>query len=147
METAVTARRLMFHGMLLFLLGLVTGLVVPALTNPRMGVSAHLEGVMNGTFLAVLGLVWRELRLGPRALRFTFGLALYGTYVNWASTTLAAAFGTSELTPIAGAGHAGAPWQEGLVNFGLISLTFAMLGCLTLAVLGLRGRDAQSHPS
>src|SRR5262252_6039812 len=41
-------RRLMWHGMLLFLLGLITGLVEQRFTNVRMGLSAHLEGVMNG---------------------------------------------------------------------------------------------------
>jgi hypothetical protein len=44
-------RRLMWHGILLFLLGLVTGLAEQRFTNPRMGLAAHLEGVMNGTFL------------------------------------------------------------------------------------------------
>lgn len=46
-------RRLLWHGLFLFLLGLLTGLVVPMFQNPRMGLSAHLEGVMNGIFLAV----------------------------------------------------------------------------------------------
>ena len=41
-------RRLMWHGMLLFLLGLITGLLEQRFTNVRMGLSAHLEGVMNG---------------------------------------------------------------------------------------------------
>ena len=50
--------RLLWHGLFLFLLGLLSGFAVPAVTNPRMGVSAHLEGVMNGVFLSVLGLAW-----------------------------------------------------------------------------------------
>jgi (hydroxyamino)benzene mutase len=36
-------RRLMFHGMLLFLLGLITGLLEQHFTNVRMGLSAHLR--------------------------------------------------------------------------------------------------------
>ena len=48
-------RRLMWHGMLLFLLGLVTGLIERRFTNMRMGVSAHLEGVMNGIFWLLCG--------------------------------------------------------------------------------------------
>jgi hydroxylaminobenzene mutase len=44
-------RRLMWHGMLLFLLGLITGLLEQRFTNVRMGLSAHLEGVMNGILL------------------------------------------------------------------------------------------------
>jgi len=48
MET--TKRQLMWYGMFLFLLGLVTGLVEQRFTNVRMGLSAHLEGVINGIF-------------------------------------------------------------------------------------------------
>ncbi len=44
-------RRLMWLGMLLFLLGLITGLLEQRFTNVRMGLSAHLEGVMNGILL------------------------------------------------------------------------------------------------
>ena len=54
MSSADTGKRLLWHGLLLVLLGLLTGLVIPLLTNPRMGLSAHLEGVMNGVLLAVL---------------------------------------------------------------------------------------------
>jgi hydroxylaminobenzene mutase len=36
--------------MFLFLLGLLTGFVEHRFTNMRMGLAAHLEGVMNGTF-------------------------------------------------------------------------------------------------
>ena len=48
-------RRLMWHGILLFLLGLLTGLAEDHFTNVRMGLAAHLEGLMNGTFLLALG--------------------------------------------------------------------------------------------
>ena len=50
-----THRRLMWHGMCLFVLGLVTGFAEPHFANMRMGLAAHLEGLMNGTFLVALG--------------------------------------------------------------------------------------------
>lgn len=56
-------RRLMWHGMFLFLLGLVTGLLEQRFTNVRMGLSAHLEGLMNGTFLVALGAICSAVRL------------------------------------------------------------------------------------
>jgi hydroxylaminobenzene mutase len=139
-------RRLLWHGLLLFLLGLLTGLVVPALTNPRMGLSAHLEGVMNGTFLAVLGLAWERLVLSERAAVALFRLALYGTYANWASTLLAAVFATNRSTPIAGAGYGGRPWQENVVDFGLISLAIAIMAACVLALWGLRRRPVAPPP-
>ncbi|WP_232425614.1 hypothetical protein [Mycobacterium sp. JS623] len=40
------------------LVGLVTGLNERRFTNMPMALSAHLEGVMNGTFLIALGAIW-----------------------------------------------------------------------------------------
>ena len=37
------ADRLLFFGMLLFLFGLLVGLAIPALANPRMGLASHLD--------------------------------------------------------------------------------------------------------
>jgi hypothetical protein len=37
-------RRMAWHGMALFLLGLITGLLEQYFHNPRMGLAAHLEG-------------------------------------------------------------------------------------------------------
>jgi hypothetical protein len=59
----ISNRHLMWHGMLLFLLGLATGLVEQQFTNVRMGLSAHLEGLFNGIFLIALGAIWSEVRL------------------------------------------------------------------------------------
>jgi len=38
-------RRLIWHGMFLFFLGLLTGLVEETFHNPRMGLASHLQGV------------------------------------------------------------------------------------------------------
>lgn len=103
-----------------------------------MGVSAHLEGVMNGLFLVVLGLVWKETKFSPRTARATFAIALYGTYANWAGTSLSAVLGTNRLTPVAGAGYGAPLWQEILIGFGLISLSIAMVTCCVLVLWGLR---------
>ncbi|RAU89925.1 hydrogenase [Mycolicibacter senuensis] len=130
-------RLLLWFGVLLFLLGLLTGLVTGPMNNPRMGLSAHLEGVMNGVFLVVLGLLWGRLRLSARWLTALFWLVLYGTYTNWATTLAAAMFGTGRTTPIVGAGHHGTAWQENLVDAGLYSLTVAMLAVCVIALVGL----------
>src|SRR5260370_37947911 len=97
-------RNLLRHGLLLFLLGLVTGLVIPQLHNPRMGVSAHLEGLLNGIFLAVLGLGWEELRLGERGRKVRYALGLLAAHTNWSATPPAASCRTRQLTPIAAPG-------------------------------------------
>jgi (hydroxyamino)benzene mutase len=141
MET--TNRRLMWHGMFLFLLGLLTGFVEQRFTNVRMGLAAHLEGVMNGTFLVALGAIWTEVRLPATAKGIAYWTALYGTYVNWLVTTLAAVFGTAALSPISAAGHSGQPWQESLVTAGFLSVGVVIVASSLLVLWGLRARASQ----
>lgn len=133
-------RKLLRLGVLLFLVGLITGFLIPTFQNPRMGLSSHLEGTLNGMFLIVVGLVWSSLRLSLRALKIGFRLSLFGTYTNWATTFLAALWGAgSEMMPLAGNDLHGAAWQEGLVKFGLISLSIAMVVVCGILLWGLRG--------
>lgn len=131
-------RQLLWHGMLLFLLGLLTGLVGQKFTNPRMGLAAHLEGVMNGTFLLAVGAAWREVRLSSRLNAIAYWLALSGTYGNWAFTTLAAIFGTAAMTPIAAGEHVGQRWQEAVVTAGFISTGLAILVAAIILLVGFR---------
>lgn len=131
-------RRLIWHGMFLFLLGLLTGFVEQQFNNPRMGLAAHLEGVMNGTFLIALGAVWTEVRLSPRLKAGAYWSALYGTYANWTATTLAAIFGTASLSPITGAGHSALPWQELVVTIGFNTVGIAIVASALLVLWGLR---------
>jgi hypothetical protein len=78
--------------------------------------------------------------LSPRWLGATFWIALYGTFVNWAGTLLAAVWGTGRTTPIAAPGRSGTAMQEGVVDFLLISLSFAMVAVCVLVLWGLRSR-------
>ncbi len=133
-------RRVMLHGMILFLIGLLTGFAETHFANTRMGLAAHLEGVMNGTFLLALGAAWNELRLSSRAKTFAYSIALLGTYGNWLVTTLAAVFGTSALSPITAAGHSGAPWQETLVTLGFLIIGVSMIATSVLLLWGFRAK-------
>lgn len=60
-------RRLAFAGLLLFVFGLVIGFAVRAFPNPRLALSAHLNGVQSGTILIVLGLLWPRLAVWSAA--------------------------------------------------------------------------------
>jgi hydroxylaminobenzene mutase len=142
----ITNRHLMWHGMLLFLLGLATGFAEQRFANVRMGLAAHLEGVMNGTLLIALGAIWTEVRLSPRAKAAAYWSALYGTYVNWLITTLAAVFGTAALSPISAAGHSGRPWQESFVTAGFQSVSVAIVAAALLVLWGLRRGAMPSKP-
>jgi hypothetical protein len=108
--------KLLWSGMILFLLGLVAGVASPAFRNPRLGLSAHLEGVMNGMFLILIGLLWDRVRLTPARARIVFVLLLWAGYVNWLACVLGGAFGASRMTPIAGGGFS-AEYEGGMKNF------------------------------
>ncbi|WP_249148049.1 hydrogenase [Bradyrhizobium jicamae] len=133
-------RRLLFHGICLFLIGLFTGLAEQHFANVRMALAAHLEGVMNGTFLLAVGAVWRDVKLSSRASAAAYWTLLGGTYGNWAVTTLAASLGTAALSPITGAGHSAPQWQESLVTAGFITIGLAIIAASVLLLWGLRGK-------
>jgi hydroxylaminobenzene mutase len=128
--------------MLLFLIGLLTGLAQQHFTNMRMALAAHLEGVMNGTFLIAVGAIWSEVQLSSRATAVTFWTLLGGTYGNWAVTTTAAMLGTAALSPITGAGHTAAPWQEALITSGFVMIGLAIISASVLLLWGLRSKAA-----
>jgi (hydroxyamino)benzene mutase len=132
-------RRLIWHGMFLFLLGLLVGFAEAHVANPRMGLAAHLEGLMNGTFLIALGAIWPFVKLSPRITTVAFWTVLYGTYSNLIVTTLAAILGANAMSPITGAGHSAPAWQEALVAAGFVTVGIAMLVSSILILWGLRG--------
>lgn len=135
---ADTRRRLLWHGMFLFFLGLCTGLVEQQFSNPRMGLAAHLEGVMNGTLLLVIGAVWMDVHLTLRNKAIAYWAVLYGAYANWGVTTLAAILGTNAMSVVTGAGQAAAPWEESLVTAGFMSVGVAIVMAALLILWGLR---------
>jgi len=139
------ARRLLWHGIFLFLLGLITGLAIPIISNHRMGLSAHLEALLNGILLLALGCLWPQLRLSAKAVSSAFWLALYGTYANWFFTLLGAILGTKALTPQAGAGFTATPLSEIVVGFGLVTLATVMLIVCVILLVGLSGKPAPSE--
>lgn len=140
------AHRLLRLGAWLLLLGLLTGLLVPALANPRMGLSSHIEGVLNAMLLLVLGLLWPRLVLTDRWRRIAAACAIYGTFANWGTLLLAAALDAGGQLTVEAQGRTGSPLAEGLVNFGLASLTLAMLTAAITLLVGLKpGRSPSSQ--
>ena len=132
-------RKLIKYGIVLFLLGLLTGFAIPAMNNPRMGLSSHLEGTLNGMLLIIFGIIWPKLYLSTRALKWGYGLALFGTFTNWFTTLLAGIWGAgAEMMPFAGGGNFGLAWQEGLIKLGLISLSNAMVIVAGILLWGIR---------
>jgi len=138
------ARRMVWHGVLLFFLGLVGGMFVSLMVNPRMGVSAHVGTVLNGTFLVALGAAWNTLDLSPRAERAAFWLLVVSSYGGSMGLFLAAILGTRDSTPIHGAAQSASAWREGLVLLTLNVCGLAILVGTALALWGLGRRATRS---
>lgn len=131
-------------GMFLFLLGLITGFVSGVFKNPRMGLAAHLEGVMNGMFLILLGLIWTKVTLSHLLKATAFYFLLWGTYANWLACIAAGISGASRMTPIASAGFSALEWQENIIAALFVSVGLAMVAAVALLAVGLlRSRSDQ----
>ena len=138
---AQQSRRLLQLAVVLLLVALLIGLAIPALAVPRLGVAAHVNGVIGSLFLAVLGLVWPQLRLGPRALTWAFWLAPYSFFVATLMPFLGALWAAGgSMLPLAAGTARGSPFQEGVIGVGLVSSVVAVLALCVLLLVGLRGR-------
>ena len=137
---AQISRKLKLLGMFLFLLGLFTGFLMMNIKNPKMGLAAHMEAVMNGTFLIAVGLIWSELKLNNKLKTAAYWTLIYGTFVNWFVTLLSAYFGTSKMTPISGQGFVGTDLQENIIRVGYTTVGLTMLFSVIVMTYGLRGK-------
>lgn len=134
-----TSNKLLRLGLILFLLGLLTGFAIPAMGSPRLGLSGHLEALMNGMFLILASLIWDRLNLSQKLLKATFYTLVFGTYTNWITVTLAGAWAAGgEMMPIAGGTLKGTAAQEILIKFGLISLSLAMVFTCVMMIIGIK---------
>jgi (hydroxyamino)benzene mutase len=124
---ASQSHHLFVHGMLLFILGLLNGSAIPFFKNKRMGLSAHLAGVQNGMVLLLFGFLWSRLALSEHVLSASFWLSIYSMYAIWLALLLAAIWGSSRSTPIAGAGFQATKRQERIVQLLLATGSLAII--------------------
>ncbi len=140
-DSPVWQRRLWFLGMLQFMLGLLTGLVLAMaptmVANPRGLLASHLEAVMNGTFVIACGFLMPHVALSDKTRSAACWLLLYGTFANWLATAVAGVLGTSEATPIAGAGHHAGEGPEKFVLVVLGSVALTMTAAVAIFLRGL----------
>jgi hydroxylaminobenzene mutase len=131
--------RLVQLGILLFLFALLVGLAVPTFAVPRLGLSTHLLGIMQGTFLMVTGLVWPRLRLTRVTARIAFFLGVYGCFAAWTANLLAAIWGAgNSMLPIAAGPAHGSSIQEAIIAIALRSAAVALVALAMLILWGLR---------
>ena len=126
---------LIIAGLALIFLGLVIGLFVPNMANPRMALSAHIEGIMNGLLLMAIGLIWKKLIFSKKYLHVAFLLLLYGGFANLIAVTVAAITGFGKMMPLAG-GKPGSVWIDTTIGFLLVSLALSMLTAVLIVMIG-----------
>jgi hydroxylaminobenzene mutase len=132
----------MWHGVLLFLLGLVGGMFIYSMANPRMGLTAHVGAVTNGTYLIALGAGWSVLVLAPRLERWAFWQLVVGSYGSNAALLLAAILATRNATPLHGAAQSASAGKEAVVTLSLIVFGIAVMVGTALALWGFGRRAA-----
>jgi hydroxylaminobenzene mutase len=137
---AQDGHRLLRVGIVLFLFALLVGLAVPRFAVPRLGLSAHLLGLMQGTFLLVAGSLWPKLTL-PRAVsRAGSYLAVYGCIAAWTANLLGALWGAgNSMLPIAAGPARGNVVQERIIAAGLLTAAVSLIAMAIIVLWGLRG--------
>jgi hydroxylaminobenzene mutase len=133
-------RRFVWHGVFLFLLGLIGGMFVYAMANPRMGLSMHVGTLLNATFLIAIGAAWSAVELSPRAERAAFWLLVVSSYGGSLGLLLAAVLGTRDSTPMHGAAQSASAWKEAIVTLllNVNGLAIVVGGVIALRGLGRR---------
>ncbi|MDA9189588.1 hypothetical protein N9O57_01270 [bacterium] len=136
MEKQKISKSLVLSGLLLIFFGLILGAFISEFKNPRMALSTHLTALQHGGLLILLGVINKELLLKKIPLLCSKVLNIYSALSISFALFLAALWGTSSQTPIAGAGFKGSKMHEGIVNFFLNTGSVAVFIAMILVILG-----------
>src|SRR5262245_24946297 len=124
---------------LLLLFNLLIGFAIPMFTTPRLGLTTHVLRVTQSILLIVIGLLWPKLKLTRTASKIGFWIIVYGCFISWAVTVLAAAWGAgSSMMPITVGQAHGSATQEGIITVGLVTSAAALTAATILVLWGLR---------
>src|SRR5258706_11873887 len=96
------SRRVLGHGLMLVMAGLVWGFVVPLTPYPGLALTAHIQFMSNGVLIIVMAglLLTLPHRVGPRAV----GVMLAAAWLTWAMALTEVAnawWGTNQMLQIA----------------------------------------------
>ena len=132
-------QRLLQIGVALLLFTSFEGFVVRYFAVPRLGLSVHTLSALQAVLIAVLGLVWPQLNLGPAGSRAAFWLLVYSTLAITAAYLLGAIWGAGNTTmPLAAGAARGTAFQETLIK--VVAYSSAPTGIVSFALVlwGLR---------
>ena len=123
------ARQILFHGGLMIFLSLMSGFTVYFALAPRMALSSHTVGLLQGAILIAIAGAWHLLNASPNYLRIVKYSLLIGFYGNWIAYQLSGLWSAGRANfPIFGKDMpvGAAPWQD---------LTVTVLGYLSGLIL------------
>ncbi|KAG1694661.1 Hydroxylaminobenzene mutase HabA [Nymphon striatum] len=124
-------------GAILFVLGLLQGVVIPIFKNSRMALSAHLTALQSAMALMIFGIIWKLIALDADWLVLMKWCLIISIYLIWAGITLAACNGASKVLPIAGSGFSASRTAELTVTIlEVIGGVLILFACI-LIVVGL----------
>ena len=143
MNRASQSHHLLQVGVGLLLVAVLLGLVIPRFAVPRLALSAHLVGFLQGILLLALASPWARFRLTEGQSAVAFWLVTYQAVAAFASNLLAAAWGAgNSILPMAAGPAHGTTVQETIITVGLRSAGAALIALLLLLLWGLRRAPA-----
>ncbi|SRR6266496_1359150 len=127
-------------GVALLLFTSFEGFVIPYLAAPRVGLSAHTLGGLQGVLLLALGLVWPRLKVRPPTSRIAFCFLIYSALAILAAYVMGSVWGAGNGTmPMAAGAAHGSAFQEAAIK--AVAYSSAPTGIISflLVLWGLRG--------
>ncbi len=134
-----TQEMLALTGLLLFMFGLVNGMLIPLMRSPRLALSAHLTALQGGTFLIAVAWVWPYFGFGLGWSFATALLLLLSIIAFWVANLLAALWGAGRDLPLAGQGVTASSAKQACVRLLLASGSIASLLALGAMIVSWRG--------
>ena len=123
-------KHLLVAGMILFLIGLLSGMLIPYYEDHHMGMSTHLVGVQNAIVLIVFGLMFSHISISAKYLSLLSALSIYSMYAIWLSVALAA-------TSTVNADNSAPTLKETITKILLYSGSLAIIIAAILITIGL----------
>ncbi len=132
------SHRLFQTGAALFAFSALEGFAIPALPEPRLGLSVHTLSALQGVMALGLGALWPQLNLGARASRTAFWTYLYSSFATLVPYVLAAAWGAGNSTiPLAAGTARGTDRQEAVIRTVLYTAAPTFFVSIALIMWGL----------
>lgn len=133
--------RLIFHGTVLVVLGLLSGFATAVVPAPNMALAAHTIGIIEGTLCIAVAFVWPILQSHGHQLTKTRYALLVGFYCNWIGAILAGVWSAKMMALVSAAEmpDISSNWQELVVAVFLnasilVVFAFVYIGYLTFKI-------------